>query len=264
MSTSIKKEIMTFLYAQKLAWKDSLAFRSQTILWFFVAILGPILEIVLVSVMYTISKGFPGWSYYQVLGLVGISNMSTYLVFYLTQPQEMISSMKTGGIDILLTKPINSVVGIISRYSGVRAIGGVISGLILLIFALTHLQVSILNLIYGIIIFIFGMICIVLFVLAISMVIYIFFKRGNFISWFIGNMQSAVNYPLSIFGGFGILIFTVLLPFGLATFYPAEIIFGKIDYISGLFVIAIALGLSYAFYRFIKWTLREKYTSGGG
>ncbi len=258
------RTIKTFLYAQKIHWKSALYYRLQTMLWLMSSIFSVAVSIVFVSVIYNFSGGFPGWSYYQVLALVGIANIAGNTINYFINIYSLIDDMAKGGIDSILTKPVNPIIFILSRFGFVQGVSGIVGGLIVTIYAASHFKVPLSGLIFTIISLPLAIACIVLFVLSFGLAMYIFFKRASFVDWFFSNMMIATRYPLSIFGSIGILVFTIVLPLGLATYYPAELLLGKLGYASGAWLILMEIALTYSFYKFSMWVLREKYASGGG
>ncbi len=265
MFNELRRNLMAFIYAQKLEWKSAIFYRLQSVLWLISSISNILLSIILITVIYSFSNGFAGWSYYQMLLLVGLANISDFTVQYFIILHNLIRSMREGGLDSILTKPINPLLFILSKFGFVQGgMGGAVSGVVLVIYALTQLHVTLAGMSYFIILLILSLSCIVLFALSFGLILYILFKSGSFADWFISNISFAAGYPLNIFGRTGTLILTLLLPIGLATFYPAELLFEKISNISGLWVILLEVALIYIFYNFSTWALRTQYTSGGG
>ena len=68
--SNYNKALKTLIYAQKFTWKSAIYYRLQSVLWLASSVFSAIIAIVFVSVIYGLSSGFPGWSYYQVLTLI--------------------------------------------------------------------------------------------------------------------------------------------------------------------------------------------------
>lgn len=69
---------------------------------------------------------------------------------------------------------------------------------------------------------------------------------------------------MQIYGAFGVALFTVAVPFGIAVSYPAQLLLGKLPPLSGLAVMAFEILLIALLYKFSMWALANKYESGGG
>ena len=112
----------------------------------------------------------------------------------------------------------------------------------MLIYSLIHLSINPFLLAYFIVAFGLGLAVTVLFALAIAMLMYTLFKNGRFGYWLLTSLQQATSYPLQIYGTFGVALFTIVVPFGVAVSYPAQILLGKLPVLPGLAVVAFELG----------------------
>lgn len=260
----ILHDVKTFFFSQKIAWKSMLYYRLQSAVWFISSIFNVLVSVVFVLVIYNISDGFAGWSYYQMLLLIGIANCTFSLVTYFINIFLLTRSMNVGGLDALLTKPINPMVFIFSRFGNVQSIFGAIGGLAIAAYAAVNLKISLVGLAYAIILVPLAVACIVFFLLVIGLCMYVLVGNGGFVDLFFNNIKLAASYPLSIFGPIGALIFTIFLPLGLATYYPSELILGKIGYAQGTLILILEISLLYILYNFSMWIINTKYRSGGG
>ncbi len=262
--SEVLHNVKTFFFSQKIAYKSMLYYRLQSIFWFLSSILNVFVSVVFVLVIYGISGGFAGWSYYQMLLLIGIANCTFSLVSYFINVYSLTSSMNIGGLDILLTKPINPLIFIFSRFGSVQSISGAIGGIAIAAYAAANLNISYMGLIYAIVLLPLAIACIVFFFLSIGLGMYILGGDADFVEWFLNDIKFAASYPLGVFGTIGAVIFTIFLPFGLATYYPSELILGKIGYAQGTLILVLEIALLYIFYSFSMWIITTKYRSGGG
>ncbi len=240
-----------------------LVYRTQALVWIVVSVFSTISGFISVSVIYQVSSGIPGWSYAQMLALVALANIVFGFINFMINPQNLVRSLRNGGFDQALTKPYNPMVSIFSRYGSPLSIGTIISGIALLAYALSNTTVNALSVSSSMVLFSFGSAALVMFLLFITLVSYVLFKSGNYLQWVTSIAKTASQYPLAVYGLAGTLLLTVALPVGLASFYPAALMFSKIDYLSFATVLALSIAMFVIFYKLSKWLLKF-YTSGGG
>ena len=263
MLQSISRYIHAFFLMQRYNWKKDMVYRTQWVLWLLIASFPIIVGFISISIIYNVSNGINGWTYYQLLALAGFSNLMIGTLGYVLNPWNLVNYMRNGSFDQLLLKPYNPIFMIISRMGWEVRISSMISALVLIIYGLINTQTNILAIATAFFMFALGTVAIIMFFILISVLSYVLFKSGNYIQWIINILGTASQYPLTIYSLAGMLLFTLLLPIGLASFYPAELLFTKIDY-SLVFVLAVfAIILSYIFYKTTMWLLKF-YTSGGG
>ncbi len=264
MLQSIRKNLKMFAVSQRYTWLSFLIYRGQALSWAVVWMFSTAASFVSISVIYGVSPGIAGWSYYQMLALAALSNMAIGIVSYLIRPWDLIMLMRNGVFDQFLTKPYDPIALILSR-SGTRAsIGGVISSLAMLAYALANQGgISMPAFMTAVLLFALGTAALTMFIVTISILSYVLFKSGNYIQWLINIAGTTSNYPLQIYSIAGTVLLTVGLPVGLAAFYPAELMFAKISYPFTLGMAALSIALIMTFYRASTYLLRF-YTGGGG
>ena len=102
-----------------------------------------------------------------------------------------------------------------------------------------------------------------MFILMVTVVSYILFKSGDFIDDMKNMLGGLGQYPLSVYGILGQLIFTILIPIGIAYYYPAEVLFGFVGIegtIAELLLSIVIILVS----RKIIYEVLNGYSSGGG
>ncbi len=264
MLDRIRQYIVMFITSQRYMWLSFLIYRSQAIVWAVVWMFSTLASFISISVIYEVSSGIPGWSYYQMLALAALSNMVIGIVSYLIRPWDLIMLMRNGVFDQFLTKPYNTVALILSRSGAKASVGSIISALAMLIYALANQgNMSIQAVLVAVVLFALGAGALTMFVVFISVLSYVLFRSGNYIQWLINIAGTTSNYPLPIYSVAGIVLLTLGLPVGLATFYPAELMFLKIDYQLSIGIACISVILAFLFYKASMYLLRF-YASGGG
>lgn len=248
---------------QKINWKSFLTYRLQAAVWMLGEAITILYSIVAITVVYTISNGIFGWSYFQVLALAGITNMIFSLSAYMIVPHEIISRLRDGKIDMWFTKPYSYLIILSGAFGSPTALAGFVSGLGLLVYSVIQLHVQAIKLLYFIPTFIAGTAAFIMFILMITVVSYILFKSGDFIDDMKNMLGGLGQYPLSVYGILGQLIFTILIPIGIAYYYPAEVLFGFVGIegtIAELLLSIVIILVS----RKIIYEVLKGYSSGGG
>lgn len=263
MFAGISRNLRVYLSSQRCSWLSFLTYRTQAVIWMLVFAATTAASIITISVVYGLSSGIPGWTYYQALALAGLSNMAVGVVLYFIIPRDLTEDMLNGKMDPLLTKPYNPVVMIFTHSGWPPGAGNFASGLALFAFALAHLQVDPLSIAAAAGMFAIGAAALTLFTVFVAVLVYVVFRNGDFLWWLTSISGEAASYPLSIYGTTGLIALTIALPIGLASFYPARLMFAGADYMIDAAVVAIAALLIYGFYRGTLWLLRF-YTSAGG
>lgn len=261
--SNIVRNMKFYFSSQKYGWMESFTYRTQAINWILLSGLETIVIFISISVIYKVSSGIPGWTYFQLLALSAMTEISTGLVWYILNPQQIVSSMRDGGIDQLLLKPYNPIVILLTRYGSRYDIGTAISGLVLFVYALSNIKFNMLILLIYIPVYIAGMIALIFTILAITLAAYVKFKSGNFLDWGITLAQEAARYPVSIYGIVGIVLLSIIVPVAFTSFFPAMILFSKVNYMFAGLMILISGILTIIFYT-ASTHLIKYYESGGG
>ncbi|MCL4371887.1 ABC-2 family transporter protein [Candidatus Marsarchaeota archaeon] len=263
MLESVSRNLKMYYASQKILWKDIAIYRTQFAVWIFVFMLSTVASVVTITIIYDVSSGVAGWSYYQMLVVSSLANMMIGMVLYNISPQRLAKTMRNGQFDQHILKPYNPVFTMLSLYGTKTSIGSVISGALVFGYAAYMAGVSAIGILGIIIIFALGVVSLTMFLLMITLISYTLFNSAGYMQWVANIASRAAQYPLTIYGLPGILLFTVGLPVGLAAFYPSALVFGKISPISIVLVVVIEAFTVAVYYYACKW-LVKKYRSGGG
>ena len=263
MLDSVYRNLKMYNASQKLLWKDIAIYRTQFIVWIFVFMMSTVASVVTITIIYDVSSGVAGWSYYQVLLISSLANIMIGIVFYNISPQRLARTMRNGQFDQRILKPYNPIVTMLSLYGTKTSVGSVISGALVFGYAAYMAGISAMALFEMLLIFAFGVVSLTMFLLMITLLSYVLFNSAGYMQWVANIASRAAQYPLTIYGLPGILLFTVGLPIGLAAFYPSALIFGKISPASVMLVIGVEAVMLAFYYYACKW-LTKKYRSGGG
>jgi len=263
MDIDIIREISYVFKKRYYSAKSFFAYRDQAVIWLVFSIWQAIISLITITIIYSVSAGISGWSYYQVLFLSQLGIVSLNIIYVLFDPGIAVQNLRYGGVDTEFTKPYSklTIVGTTSGWIG--PLVTVFSAIIVIIFALMHTSFNVLNALGFFVLFVIGEITLAMVLILISLINYHFLKEGNFLYRVMSLTETAGNYPLNVFGLLGQLAFSLVIPIGLAFFYPASVLFGKIGigiYIAALLTCIALIIIAYkGFYYFMR-----TYTSGGG
>ena len=258
------ENIKYFLLCQKYHWKELFVYRSQALVWLIVGSSILLFTYLPVTIIYNVSSGIPGWTYFQLLLLSSTSGFVMELVWYFVLPWGIVNGMRVGEFDKYLIRPFGKVTCMLSGYAGnLVGITGVIGSLFLIIYCLINLNIQIIPIVIFFVSIIIGIIALVMVFLLITILSYKLMNSANFTNNLMNLSLSANTYPLNIYGSGIQLIFTLILPIGLAVYYPTQVLFSMTTPLFTLiliFVFAIIIIITkIGFNKLIK-----SYSSGGG
>ena len=255
--------IKYYFINQAYAWKSFFAYRTQSLLWLFYSAFTGIFSFITMTVIYNVSSGFPGWNYYQMLILSSTVGMVIAAIVYNVNSWEVIRSMRRGMLDMHMVRPYGLVTIMISQSGAKMLISGFASNLAIFAYAALMLHLSLAYVITFLGIVAIGTYALMMFLLMLTVLSYYLFKSGMFMNGLINTLSVVGSYPLSVFGTIIMLLFSILVPIGIAVYYPAELIFGKINLVFSLAIILSSIAVAFVSYK-LFYVLMRYYTSGGG
>ncbi len=218
---------------------------------------------VAVAVIYGISPGIAGWSYYQMLFLVSTSVIAVNVVSYFIEFGYINQLLRYGGIDPYLVKPYGKATILFSMTGNVASITGVLGGFLILAYSASSVGVGISAFLAFLLLLGFGLAALVLFSLMLTVLTYHLLKSSDAMYSLANFIGQASKYPLPVYGALGQMVFTLLLPFGLASYYPAQAFLSQLSVPTIIEIVAVSVAVAVASYLLFN-KLMEYYTSGGG
>ncbi len=259
----LMSELKFYLLLQSYAWKIQFIYRADFIMYAFTSAIYIIITLVFVGVIYTVTFSVAGWSYFQLLLLIAIAGLGINISDYLIDSGFVFDVLWNGGFDNYLTKPHNPLLYVIGESTDTAAIGDIAGYLILFVYAAMNTQFSAPALLAFLILFILGVAVLSMLQVLFLAISYKFINKAGWVGLIIDLAENFSRYPLTLYGIIGVVLFTIVVPLGIATFYPAGIIVGKLSLAGYLVVIAIGVILAFMFYKLSKYLLRS-YTSAMG
>ena len=254
--------IKYILKARMYSLKSMTVYRSQFILWALYSVLNTVFAYVSINVIYDVSSGIPGWSYYQILSLAATSTMFFGIVRIFIHLNNMTRQLVEGDYDIYFARPYSKF-EIIAAHSGeITAFGAVLSGFAMFLYSILHLNIGFLSIFGYSILFAIGSLSFLFLFAMVGIALYHIVKGRN-TGWLVEQILTKItNYPLSVYGILGQLFFSLFIPIGFAYYYPTELL---LHFSLSLFFLVIAGSVIIAVVSYKLFNvLMKTYTSAGG
>lgn len=263
MFESIKRGVTVFMLSQKYAWMSAFSYRLPFFVYLFYAALDPIFSLIFVGIIYSISNGIAGWNYFQLLALVGSATILYFGYTYFVNYSKLSDALRKGEIDVYLNKPYNTFTMMLVQYPNNYQLGGLVGGIALFAYAASNLSLGAIAILSYVVLMGAGVLVLMMFVLMLTALTYKQFGSGDWIDWLGGILFDVAKYPLTIYGFFGGLLLTFIIPVGLASYYPSAALLQQLSIanIIGLILLALAFVL---ITRKVFYFSMKHYASGGG
>lgn len=264
MASQISRELSYYLASAYYTAKSFFVYRAQAWMWMLQALLALLLAFVSVTVIYSVSSGIAGWSYYQLLFLTYLTALTVWAIAFVANPWEVPYVLRTGQLDSYMTRPFSVLAITFANSRSVSSLfSGVFGSLAFLTYASLRLQLSPLLVAEFVPLYLLGLAALTMFTQALAVLSYKLMKSGFFINQAMTTMQTLSNYPLSAYGGTVQLLCTVFIPIGIAVYYPVEFLLGDLTAPVYLALVALSVAAILVFYWLFNRLMRS-YESGGG
>ncbi len=258
----IARNVHIFALMQRYMWKEVMVYRASALFLLFAVALGPLINFTFITIIYTVSSGIAGWSYYQLLLLGGVSSAAISIMYYFVQPWGLTNLMKEGGLDIYLTRPYSAYLTVLALGNPYQ-LSSAGTGIIIIIYSMIHLGMTALQAAEFVVMLALGLAVLVTFMVIFSLGIYKLMRSANWTHSLINIFNEFASYPLTIYGVLGIFVLSFIIPVGIATYYPVAIFSGKLGISTLAGMAAISIVFIYIFKRMFYRELKN-YTSAHG
>ncbi len=264
MVSNISNELSYYLASVYYKTKIFFLYRTQAWLWVGQAVLSLFFSFIAITVIYSISSGIAGWSYWQLLFLTYLISLTFGIASFVANPSHVPYTLRNGQLDSYMTRPLSvlnlSFANDIQVYS---LLSNVVGSILFLAYAAQHLQLSPLLFAAFLPLYLLGVAALIMFLQALAVLSYKLMKSGSFINQATGTMDTLTAYPLTIYGGIAQLFFTLFVPIGIAGYYPLQVLLGNVTPEVYVALLALSVFFIYAFYKLFNRMMRS-YESGGG
>ena len=172
-----------------------------------------------------------GWTFEQLLFLVGLSYLSfgvwhTFLTG--ASPHRIERYITNGDFDRILLKPMNPLLLLIMSDVDDDGFGDIIAGVLVLGYASNALSIVwTLQKIILLILSVIGGVLIIFSVVLLLTTATFWIVRSGMLSQIFWSLMRFTELPLDIYNPFIMFILTFVLPFGFINYYPAQTFLGK-------------------------------------
>lgn len=251
-------------------WRVNAAEELQYRANFLAALLGTVFwlatAILTVVVFFSQTPRLGGWSFWEVVVLLGVFNALAGLVEAMLRPSigQLVEDVRKGTLDLVLARPVEAQVYVSFRRLDLWRLTDIVVGLALSLFALAKLGRGP------------GVIQVVEFLatlLSAGLVVYsIWIALMSLAFWFVSveNLSvlfdavfEAARYPVSAYPGALRFLFVYLVPIAWTTTIPASALTGRLGPVAALAAVGVGAG-TLVLSRLLWRTALRRYTSAGG
>lgn len=261
----LTKLLKLFIYNSKLTMARNMEYRFDFILGFFMNLIfssvGPIIQ----YLIFTQTKGFPGWNLKQIilfqgvlLLLLGIKN-----TLWAGLPDYVTRMVRRGELDRLLLKPFSSIGIILASGFTPSEFGAIIGGIVLMGYSVGTLQLPLspLRVIMFLIFLLFGLMLFMAMNIIYSCVVIMLVNIGR-LNEIMECFSRFGQYPLEIYSKILGTVFMTVIPFAIWVYIPSKILIEGLN-VGMLYSLVFCLLFTALSLRLWDRCIRH-YTSGGG
>jgi ABC-2 type transport system permease protein len=184
-----------------------------------------------------------GWGFYEVLALLGIFNAIQGFIQFFLQPNmsQLVQHIRTGTLDYVLLKPVDSQFYISFRHLVFWRLADVVIGLGLTAFSVWKLGIvpGLLDLAVFFCLFISALI--IVYAIWMGMMVFSFWAvKVDNLSYLFSSIFETARFPIGVYQGILRFILTYLFPIAFITTFPTEAIIGNLSWPHGISTFALA------------------------
>lgn len=262
----MKKYWLLFLAFRKIQIMKFFEYRGDFFFWMFVSLMWTAFNYFYFGLIFSQGKGIEGWNYDQIMLLISFYTMIDAFTWSIFWPNmsEYTRQVFNGELSKYLLMPVNTVYLLLTQHATYHNIPRFFIGLYILIHSIQRLaiSVSLWQIFLATIVFCFGILLIYScwFLLA---TVSFWVERLENINEIMPQFRSVYQVPVKVFTGIPGFVFSFLLPLGLVTTLPSEIILGTGSVVFVLYLIVSSILFFALSVLFFKFSIK-KYSSVGG
>ena len=240
----------------KAAILTDLEYRANLVTNVLMSSVAALATVLTIGVFFGHTDNIGGWSFYETLVVVGLFQLFLGMVDTFITPNvgDFTEHLRTGTLDFILTKPLNSQFHASLRRINIwRAIDTLI-GAGVIAYALAHLNVTLTverGLIFGVLLVCAAIILYALIMLLITSAFW--FVQLENVMELLFTFYETGRFPVSVFPAWLRAILTFIVPIAFITTIPAAAIIGRLNLefvLLAVIVAAVLLAACMAFWRF--------------
>ncbi len=262
----MKKYWKLFVAFRKIQFLKMLEYRSDFWFWAVVSLMWTAFNYFYFGLLFSQGKGIEGWSYDQIMLLVSFYTMIDAFSWSVFWPNmsEFTKEVFNGEMSKYLVKPVNTIYLILTQRATYHNLPRFFVGFYVLVHSINKLglSISLWQILLATLVFSFGILLIYScwFLLA---TISFWVERLTNINEIMPQFRSVYQVPVKVFTGIPGIIFTFIIPLGLVTTIPSEIILGNINLKLIAYIVIMSLVFFSISVKFFNISIK-KYSSVGG
>jgi ABC-2 type transport system permease protein len=204
-----------------------------------------------------------GWSFYEVLALLGVFNAMQGLIAFFLQPNmsRLVNHIREGTLDFVLLKPVDSQFYISFRHLVFWRLADVVIGIALTAFATSRLELDMSYSAWLVFTLFFVAAVIIVYSLWMGIMTCSFWAvKVDNLSFLFQSVFETARYPVSVYKGAVRFVLTYIFPVALVTTVPAQSLTGRLTLETGTIALLFAILLAILSRLFWKTALKS-YTS---
>ena len=239
-----------------------LAYRTDFLFTFVSITLWSLSSTLFYFLIYAAGAEFPGWNFFEILVFLGVFNVLFGFAnaFAFNFFQQVMQAVREGTLEVLLIKPVNEIYLFLSRSFEYESAGEILAGIALLVIGLLNTAVDI-NVILLFTYFVMSILFYFSAILFISSLAIRFIDVHRLIE-LLNHLFNIAEYPKNFFPLGGRILFSIIFPLFIFSYYPASAILGY-EVENGLLIILSCIIIFFLALFFWKQTIK-KYTGAGG
>lgn len=262
----LKKYWHLFWFFRKTSLMKMTAYRTDFFFWFFVSLMWTSFNFFFFSLLIRLSNNIAGWFTWELYTLLSIFTMVdafTWSLMY-NNMNPYTSDIFQGRLSNLLTKPIDTQFVIMTRETSYNNVPRFFVGLFALFWSLHKLNYTpnLASIILFVLTFSAGVLLVYTIWFAIATLAF-WVERLDNINNIVPGMRRIWQVPRQVYGGFTSTFLTVILPLGLVSSIPSEVLLNKPTGIWTSYLIVISFIFFILARKFFHFSIK-KYTSVGG
>ncbi|WP_236587875.1 ABC transporter permease [Tumebacillus amylolyticus] len=224
---------------------------------------GLFVSLLTLQVFFNQTQAIGGWSFEQVLVLLGIFNALDGVVKMVLRPNigRIVQHIRKGTLDLILTKPVDSQFYVSFRHILFWPITDVLMGLGLVVYAAVKMNLAFTasHLLWFALMFLAALVTLYGIWMVLMTMSFWFVKVENLTFLFTSLFETA-RFPVQVYKGILRALLTYVFPVAVLTTFPAAGLIGKLTWTDAVISFIIAIVIVFVARWFWKQALRN-YTS---
>lgn len=260
MKKSKNKYWSLFWKFRKLHLMRFMEYRSDFIFWMVISTLWTIFNFFFFTILVNIRGEIAGWNrneLYLLLGVFTLNDAFTWSFFYHNM-QNYTQMIFNGNLNNYLVRPIDTQYLLMTSYNNYTNLPRFVIGIGTIVWSVNQqqLSLSIWEVVFFLFLFFISLIFIYFLWFCVATLTFYFDKLDN-INEVIPTLREVYKLPRSVYVGIFSTLLTVVIPLGLVSSLPSEVLLQKVSVSWSFYFVLFTLGLIFLSRWFFKISLKK-------